>query len=90
MGKILVDKETGEEFEMNSPREFPEAGGVCAMLYRVPKPTKSLEEEVEEEVSRNFSALQEASQKSSYMLAVSVIAICRVLDRREREGKKGE
>ena len=46
MTKILVDKETGEEFAVEDTWEIPIEGTLGAYLRPIPKPAKSLEEEV--------------------------------------------
>ena len=88
MTKILVDKETGEEFAVaqyttglgNAPVSF---------LNPIPKPAKSLEEEVEDYIKKNRLELEASAGRSQYM-SVPMLALIRVLDRRAREGKKGE
>jgi hypothetical protein len=77
MTKILVDKETGEEVEAIN------AIGDYYKLVPISKPTKSLEEEVVDEVGRI-----EGAQEYFPELNRHTLALCRVLERREREGNK--
>lgn len=71
--RILVDKETGEEFEVERSRVTLSGNGFTAALYPIPKPEKSLEEEL---------------RAQGFSLTMWDQTLCRILDRRLKELKK--
>ena len=73
--RILVDKETGEEFEVCGG--FMDPDGILDVIRPIPKPEKSLEEEVRTALNNEGRVLHPGERE-----------ICRALDRRFKELKK--
>lgn len=95
--RILVDKETGEEFEVCGG--FMDPDGILDVIRPIPKPEKSLEEEVLKEVQSVYrDAALKAKERDPYLdiyntsttivLSSEACVLCRVLDRRFKEMKK--